>query len=58
MPDFVKGLRDIKECSGAVCSSCEGGYRRFKLVRGLQKLKNGFFFHRCGIGGVRLKYGG
>jgi hypothetical protein len=24
MPDFVKGLRDIKECSGAVCLVLEG----------------------------------
>jgi hypothetical protein len=24
MPDFVKGLRDIKECSGAVCLVFEG----------------------------------
>jgi hypothetical protein len=24
MPDFVKGLRDIKECSGAVCFVFEG----------------------------------
>jgi hypothetical protein len=32
--------------------------RRFMLVRGLQILKNGFFCHRCGTGGVRLKYGG
>jgi hypothetical protein len=39
-------------------SSCEVGDRRFKLVGGLQKLKNGFFCHRCGAGEVRLKYGG
>jgi hypothetical protein len=24
MPDFVKGLRDIKECSGTVCRVFEG----------------------------------
>jgi hypothetical protein len=24
MPDFVKGLRDVKECSGAVCLVIEG----------------------------------
>jgi hypothetical protein len=24
MPDFVKGLRNIKECSGAVCLVFEG----------------------------------
>jgi hypothetical protein len=24
MPDFVKGLRDIKECSGAICLVFEG----------------------------------
>jgi hypothetical protein len=39
-------------------SSCEAGDRRLKLVRDLQKLKNGFFCHGGGIGGVRLEYGG
>jgi hypothetical protein len=24
MPDFVEGLRDIKECSGAICLVLEG----------------------------------
>jgi hypothetical protein len=39
-------------------SSYEAGDRSFKLVGGLQEFKNGFFRHRCGTGGVRLKYGG
>jgi hypothetical protein len=36
----------------------DSGDRRSKLVGGLQKLKNNFFCHRCGTGGVRLEYGG
>jgi hypothetical protein len=48
--EVINGRLDIR--------SCEAGDRRFKLVRGPQKLKNGFFCHRCGTGGVRLKCGG
>jgi hypothetical protein len=45
----IKGCLDI--------TLCETGYRQFKLLEGFQELKNGFFCHRCGTGGIRLKYG-
>jgi hypothetical protein len=48
--EVINGCLDI--------SSCEAGDRRLKLVGDLHKLKIGFSYHKCGTGGVRLKYGG
>jgi hypothetical protein len=38
MPDFVKGLRDIKECCGAICLVFEGAVNH---VNDAMRLFNG-----------------